>query len=91
MSTMSESLLQQIKKRRTQLGLKQIDMQSRTGISRQQYQKLESQGNPRLETLEIIAAGLNAQLMLIPDDKVHLIRQLLHDEIKIMTEDQDDH
>ena len=65
-------------------------MQSRTGISRQQYQKLESQGNPRLETLEIIAAGLNAQLMLIPDDKVHLIRQLLNDEIKVTIEDQDD-
>ena len=90
MSTMNKSLLQQIKKRRTQLGLKQVDMQSRTSISRQQYQKLESQGNPRLETLEIIAAGLNAQLMLIPDDKVHLIRQLLNDEIKITIEDQDD-
>lgn len=89
-STMNKSLLQQIKKRRTQLGLKQVDMQSRTGISRQQYQKLESQGNPRLETLEIIAAGLNAQLMLIPDDKVHLIRQLLNDEIKVTIEDQDD-
>jgi len=89
-STMNKFLLQQIKKRRTQLGLKQVDMQSRTGISRQQYQKLESQGNPRLETLEIIAAGLNAQLMLIPDDKVHLIRQLLNDEIKVTIEDQDD-
>ena len=87
---MNKSLLQQIKKRRTQLGLEQVDMQSRTGISRQQYQKLESQGNPRLETLEIIAAGLNAQLMLIPDDKVHLIRQLLNDEIKVTIEDQDD-
>ena len=63
---MNESLLQQIKKRRTQLGLKQVDMQSRTGISRQQYQKLESQGNPRLETLEIIAAGLNASTPLNP-------------------------
>ena len=87
---MSESLLQQIKKRRTLLGLKQIDTQSRTGISRQQYQKLESQGNPRLETFEIIAAGLNAQLMLISDDKVHLIRQLLNDEIKVTIEDMDD-
>ena len=37
---MNKSLLHQIKKRRTQLGLKQVDMQSRTGISRQQYQKL---------------------------------------------------
>ena len=90
MSTLNKSLLQQVKKRRTLLCLKQVDMQSRTGISRQQYQKLESQGNPRLDTLEIIAAGLNAQLMLIPDDKVHLIRQLLNDEIKITIEDQDD-
>ena len=48
---MNKSLLQQIKKRRTQLGLKQIDMQSRTGISRQQYKILESQGNPLLENL----------------------------------------
>lgn len=28
--------------------------------------------------------------MLIPDNKVHLIRQLLNDEIKITIEDQDD-
>ena len=28
--------------------------------------------------------------MLIPDDKVHLIRQLLNDEIKVTIEDQDD-
>ncbi|MHA3098148.1 helix-turn-helix transcriptional regulator [Acinetobacter brisouii] len=87
---MNESLLRQIKRRRLQLGFKQADMQSRTGISRQQYQKLESQGNPRLDTLEIVAAGLNAQLMLIPDDKAYLVRQLLNDEIKISIEDQDD-
>ncbi|KJV38353.1 helix-turn-helix transcriptional regulator [Acinetobacter brisouii] len=87
---MNEPLLRQIKRRRLQLGFKQADMQSRTGISRQQYQKLESQGNPRLDTLEIVAAGLNAQLMLIPDDKAYLVRQLLNDEIKISIEDQDD-
>jgi len=40
MSTMNKSLFQKIKKRRIQLSLKQVDMQSRTGISRQQYQKL---------------------------------------------------
>ncbi|WP_111895511.1 helix-turn-helix domain-containing protein [Acinetobacter sp. MB5] len=87
---MNESLRQQIKNRRTQLGFKQLDMQARTGMSRQQYQKLESQGNPRLDTLEIVAAGLNAQLMLIPDDKVHLINQILKDEVQISIEDQDD-
>jgi hypothetical protein len=43
-----------------------------------------------LDTLEIVTAGLNAQLMLIPDDKAPLVRQLLNDEIKISIEDQDD-
>lgn len=87
---MNDSLLKQIKNRRIQLGFKQLDMQARIGMSRQQYQKLESQGNPRLDTLEIVAAGLNAQLMLIPDDKVHLIHQILKDEVQISIEDQDD-
>ena len=50
MSTLNKSLLQQVKKRRTLLGLKQVDKQSRQGNSRKQYQKLESQGNPRLDT-----------------------------------------
>ena len=90
MSTLNKSLLQQVKKRRTQLGLKQVDMQSRTGISRQQYKKQESQGSHRLDTLDIITEGIYDQLMLIHDDKVHLIRQLLNDEIKVTIEDQDD-
>lgn len=65
---MMGSLLQQIKKRRLALGLKQNDMMLRVGISRQQYQRLESKGNPRLDTLELIAKGLNSELMLIPKE-----------------------
>jgi transcriptional regulator with XRE-family HTH domain len=49
------SLLEQIKKRRIALALKQHDMMLRVGISRQQYQRLESKGNPQLDTLELIA------------------------------------
>ena len=52
-----KSLLNQLKKRRIELGLKQHDMLLRIGVSRQQYQQLESRGNPRLDTLELVARG----------------------------------
>ena len=58
---MIESLLQQIKQRRLILNFKQSDMLLRVGVSRQQYQRLEAKGNPRLETLELIAQGLNSE------------------------------
>lgn len=74
---MKHSLVQQLKKRRIQLGLKQSDMILRVGISRQQYQHLESKGNPRLDTLELIAKGLNSELMLIPKEKLSLVHSIL--------------
>ena len=74
---MTDSLLQQLKKRRLKLGLKQHDMMMRIGVSRQQYQRLESKGNPRLDTLELIAKGLNCELMLIPKEKVHAVVAVL--------------
>jgi transcriptional regulator with XRE-family HTH domain len=70
-------LLQQIKKRRLALGLKQSDLMLRVGISRQQYQRLESKGNPRLDTLELLAKGLNTELMLIPKDKLSAVMVVL--------------
>ncbi len=70
-------LLEQLKKRRLELGLKQNDMMLRVGISRQQYQRLESKGNPRLETLELVAKGLKSTLMLIPQDKLAAVRTVL--------------
>lgn len=74
---MSALLLQQLKKRRKALGLKQSDMMMRIGVSRQQYQRLEAQGNPRLDTLELIAKGLNGELMLIPKEKVSAVTAVL--------------
>ncbi|GHA01233.1 hypothetical protein GCM10008090_07940 [Arenicella chitinivorans] len=73
------SLLKQIKKRRLALGFTQTDMQDRVGILRQVYQRLESKGNPRLATLELVAAGLNSELMLIPLEKVAAVTALLED------------
>ena len=71
------SLLKQIKARRLSLNMKQVTLSARIAIARQQYQRLESKGNPRLSTLESIAAGLNAELMLIPKDKRHLVNAVL--------------
>ena len=71
------SILDQIKQRRLTLGLKQNDMMLRVGISRQQYQRLESKGNPRLDTLELIVKGLNSELMLIPKEKLSAVMALL--------------
>lgn len=74
---MADSLLQQLKKRRLMLGFKQCDMMMRIGVSRQQYQRLEAKGNPRLNTLELIAEGLNSELMLIPKEKMRAVIAVL--------------
>jgi transcriptional regulator with XRE-family HTH domain len=75
-----KSLLEQLKKRRLALGLKQNDMMLRVGMSRQQYQRLESKGNPRLDTLELIAKGLKSELILIPQEKLSAVKAILEDE-----------
>ncbi len=62
--TAMSHLLQQFKQRHLAPGLKQNGMMLRVGISRQQYQRLESRGNPRLDTLELIAKGLNSELIM---------------------------
>lgn len=74
---MNNSVVQQLKRRRLALGFKQNDMMLRVGISRQQYQHLESKGNPRLNTLELIAKGLNSELMLIPKEKLRAVQAIL--------------
>ncbi|MBW2187622.1 MAG: helix-turn-helix transcriptional regulator [Deltaproteobacteria bacterium] len=77
---MTDSLLQQLKKRRLTLGLKQNDMMMRIGVSRQQYQRLESKGNPRLDTLELIAKGLSSELILIPKEKLRGVIAVLESD-----------
>lgn len=74
------SLLEQIKKRRIALALKQHDMMLRVGISRQQYQRLESKGNPRLDTLELVAKGLKSELLLVPQEKLNAVLAVLADD-----------
>jgi transcriptional regulator with XRE-family HTH domain len=78
-------ILNQLKKRRLELGLKQKDMLLRIGLSRQQYQHLESQGNPRLDTLEL----LNSELMLIPKEKISVVKKELEKTKNDQTISQD--
>ncbi len=77
---MKNNLLAQLKERRLALGLKQNDMLMRAGISRQQYNRLESKGNPRLATLELVAAGLNSEVLLIPKEKLSAVYALLEED-----------
>ena len=68
---------EQLKARRKALGLKQEDMELRVGMSRQQDQRLESKGYPRLDTLELVAKGLKLDVMLIPREKRRDVEDLL--------------
>ncbi|HFK2002949.1 TPA: helix-turn-helix transcriptional regulator [Pseudomonas aeruginosa] len=74
---MKTTLLEQIRRRRKQLGLKGIDMPARTGINRQQYGLIEKAGNPNLETLDKIAEGLEAEIMLIPKEYLFQVKDVL--------------
>lgn len=74
---MKTSLLLEIRQRRLLLGLKIQDMTLRAGLTRQQYAKIERDGNPRLNTLDQIAEGLDAAIVLVPKDQLAAVRQLL--------------
>ncbi|RYY77755.1 MAG: transcriptional regulator [Moraxellaceae bacterium] len=65
-------------------------MYMRVGLSRQQYQRIESQGNPRLNTLELAAQGLDSEIMLIPKEKRQAVVQLLAESKDCSTQDEAD-
>jgi transcriptional regulator with XRE-family HTH domain len=75
---------EQLKQRRKALGLKQEDMTLRVGMSRQQYQRLESKGNPRLDTLELVAKGLKMEVVLVPQEKLRDVQDFLVSRKKII-------
>lgn len=77
---MMSTFLEQLKSRRKELGLKQADMMLCVGISRQQYQRIETRGNPRLDTLELIAMGLKSEVLLVPEEKAMAVKALLAGE-----------
>lgn len=73
-------ILEQLKKRRKVLGLRQKDMLLLAGMTRQQYNRLETRGNPRLDTLELLAKGLGMELLLIPKEKFAAVKELLEEK-----------
>ncbi|RLA42199.1 MAG: transcriptional regulator [Gammaproteobacteria bacterium] len=77
------NIKEQLKERRKALGFKQEDMMLRVGMSRQQYQHLESKGNPSLSTLELVAKGLKMEVMLIPQEKLRDVQDFLAGKKKI--------
>lgn len=78
---MKTTLLDQIRKQRLALGLKIQDMTLRAGLTRQQYGKIEAGGNPRLDTLDQIAEGLDAVLILVPKSKLSRVEKVLASEV----------
>jgi len=46
-------------------------------MKQQRYQRIEAGGNPRLETLELVVDGLEAELVLVPKDKLQVVKALL--------------
>ena len=55
----------------------------RVGMTRQQYNYLENKGNPRLDTLALLARGLEMELMLIPKEKLDAVQQILEGSAKV--------
>lgn len=74
------TLEQQIRQRRKQMRLTQADMKDVIGMSQQQYQRVESGHNATLESLQTVAEGLGATIMLIPQDKIDQVNAVLADE-----------
>ena len=77
---MKTTLLDQIRKRRLALGVKIQEMPLLAGLTRQQYGKIEAGGNPRLNTLDQIAEGLDAVMILVPKAKLEAVLRVLENE-----------
>lgn len=66
-----------LKKRRLELDLNQKDMLMKIGMSQQQYQRIESGGDPRLSTLLRILEGMDLEMMLVQRKRVLEVKELL--------------
>jgi len=72
-----DTIFQQIKKRRLDLNLLQSDFKKLIGMEQAQYQKIEAGGNPRLHTLQRLVKALKLDIVLVPNEKMDLVRPLI--------------
>ena len=72
-----DTVFQQIKKRRLDLNLLQSDFKKLIGMEQAQYQKIEAGGNPRLHTLQRLVKALKLDIVLVPNEKMDLVRPLI--------------
>ena len=61
----------------------------RVGMTRQQYNRLERKGNPRLDTLELLAKGMDMELILIPREMLCSVQEILQGRAKIIDVGED--
>ena len=74
---MRTDLLSQIKNLRLKKNLTITAMPLLTGLTRQQYGKIEAGGNPSLSTLDAIVEALGASLVLVPKEKLGAVMEVL--------------
>lgn len=52
-------------------------MRMKTGMTQQQYQKIEAGADPRLSTLLRLLEGMDLEMMLVPRQRVQEVQALL--------------
>lgn len=75
-----DTIYQQIKKRRLDLNLLQTDFKKLIGMAQTQYQRIEAGGNLNLRTLQRLAKALKLNIVLIPNEKMDILRSLLESD-----------
>ena len=73
-----KSIVEEIKARRKELRMTQMQMSELLGMAQAQYQKIEANGNPSLKTLNSILKVLDLELMVIPREKSGEILKILY-------------
>ena len=66
-----------LRQRRKSLGFVQKDMRMKIGMDQRQYQRLESGADTKVSTLLRILEGLDAEIVLVPKERLSAVDQLL--------------
>lgn len=75
---MSIRIGKQLSERRRSLTLSQDSIGHESGMSQQQYQRVEAGGVCKTDTLERICDSMNLEVALIPKEKAELIQAILN-------------